>query len=57
MEIKKEYNIKMDGGSLKGLCIYVAGSEGQFMLKQFALEVCKDMISQYKEQGGEKDQK
>jgi len=51
----KKYNIKIDGGSLKGLCVYVAGSEGQFMMKQFSLEVCKDMLAQYKEQGGAKE--
>lgn len=48
-----EYNIKLEEGEVKGLGIYVAQSKGDnFLTRQFALEVVKNIIGQYKEQGG-----
>lgn len=50
---EKEYNFKLGSGEFKGLAFFVARAEGNFMHKQFALEVSKKMLEQYKEQGGE----
>ena len=46
------YNIELEEAEIKGLGVYLVQSQGDFLTRQFALEVGNKIIKQYKQQGG-----